>query len=423
MPVMSLPVPCIRGDHGPDLDIFQTTIAPGDLENFLGHDPRGEYWKQLPENLREMYEYLQRKTSSQRRAGTAKYTEDRLGPNRYYIGGYPAISIGMTSPARFETLKDRAPGIDADMGVVHIDLSNRNTRVLLDGLARVSGVLDVYDSDPDTYSQGLNFAVTIFAPKEQRGRLTLDELGQLFHDMNFKQTSVTKAHALALDRSDIYTVLTNAVGELPVIKRAGGMEVRASSLGKKSTAIVVQQVLRRFVRGATEGKSVQMDDKSTPNQPHLTAQTREQFKQEIEALLEGFSTRMGDRFLKRDSLHLSSAGWQALGLVFHDIMVRLKGNLTSDERDTILTDFASADWSRFNPDWIPLLGQPELDDSGSPVLDDKGRQRVALGRGGRQTVWAIADYLREKSILGRLLESRASRDDPDSLPQQVAAAA
>jgi hypothetical protein len=418
MPVMSLPVPCIRGEHGPDLNIFQTTIAPGDLEQFLGHDPRGEYWKHLPDDLRHMYEYLQRKTSSQRRAGTAKYTEDRLGPNRYYIGGYPAISVGMTAPARFVTLSDQHPGIDSDMGIVYIDLSNRNTRVLLDGLARVSGVLDVYDHDRYTFSRGLTFGVTLFAPREDRGELTLEELGQLFHDMNFKQTSVTKAHALALDRSDIYTVLTNAIGNLPVIKRAGGMEIRASSLGKKSSAIVVQQVLRRFVRGTTEGKAVQMDDKATPSQPYLSAQTREHFKDEIESLLEGLSARMGERFMRRDSLHLSSAGWQALGLVFHDLIIRLRGNITSDERDTILTDIATIDWSRSNPDWIPLLGQPELDETGKPVVDDEGRQRVALGRGGRQTVWAIADYIRQKSIVGRLLASRAGMEeasDPSTL--------
>ncbi len=70
MPVMSLPVPCIRGEHGPDLNIFQTTIGPADLENFLGHDPRGENWRQLPNDLRNLYEYLQRKTSAQRRSGT-----------------------------------------------------------------------------------------------------------------------------------------------------------------------------------------------------------------------------------------------------------------------------------------------------------------------------------------------------------------
>jgi hypothetical protein len=216
-------------------------------------------------------------------------------------------------------------------------------------------------------------------------------------------------------------VLTNEVGELPVIKRAGGMEVRASSLGKKSTAIVVQQVLRRFVRGATEGKVVQMDDKVAPSEANLTAETRERFKHEIQALLEGLITRMGDRFLKRENLHLSSAGWQAIGLLFHDIIVRLNGNLTADERDTIMTDIASVDWSRFNPDWIPLLGQPELDESGNQVVNDQGRPRVALGRGGRQTVWAIADYVRDRSILGRLLANRASTEESGSSPQRAAA--
>jgi hypothetical protein len=418
---MSLPVPCIRGEHGPDLNIFQTTISPSDLEQFLGHDPRGEYWKQLPDNLREMYEYLQRKTSNQRRIGTAKYTQDRLGPNRYYIGGYPAISVGMTSPARFVSLSERDSTIDPDMGIVYVDLSSRNTRVLLDGLARVSGVLDVYEQDQEKYSQGLTFAVTMFSPKEIRGQLSLEELGQLFHDMNFKQTSVTKAHALALDRSDIYTILTNEVGTLPVIKRAGGMEVRAASLGKKSTAIVVQQVLRRFVRGATEGKAVQMDDKATPGHPHLTAATREPFLKEIEALLEGFSAGMGPRFSQRDSLHLSSAGWQALGLAFHDMLVQLKGNLTTDERDTILTEIAEIDWSRYNPDWIPLLGQPESNEVGNPVTDEQGRPRVALGRGGRQTVWALADYIREKSMLGRLIASRVLVQEAEPQMEQVAA--
>src|SRR5258708_1014828 len=184
MPVMSLPVPCIRGEHGPDLNIFQTTIGPADLENFLGHDPRGENWRQLPNDLRNLYEYLQRKTSAQRRSGTGRYTEERLGPKRFYIGGFPAISIGMTAPAKFASFQEQGhPNIDADVGIVHVDLSSRNVRVLLDGLARVSGVLDKYDVDPESYGRSLTFAVTMFAPKEAKGHLTLVELGQVFHDM------------------------------------------------------------------------------------------------------------------------------------------------------------------------------------------------------------------------------------------------
>lgn len=421
MPVMSLPVPSIRGEHGPDLNIFQTTIAPGELENFLGHDPRGENWKSLPEHLRRLYEYLQRKTSTQRRAGTAKYTEERLGPERFFVGGFPAISIGMTAPARFTPYADQGfSSVDSDVGIVHVDLSSRNVRILLDGLARVSGVLDKYDTDPEKFGRGITFAVTMFAPKEEKGHLSLEELGQLFHDMNFKQTSVTKAHALALDRSDIYTILTNEIGASQVIEDVGGMEIRASSLGKKSTAIVVQQVLRRFVRGACEGKAVQMDDKNSPANPNLTAETRAVFKQEIEDLLGGLTARMGERFRDRESIHLSSAGWQALGLVFNDVVVRLGNSLSPQERDTVLDGIASLDWSRFNPDWIPLLGQPEVSEDGREVTDAAGRKRVALGRGGRQTVWSLAEYMREKTVLGYFLGTRIAslEDEPVSISSE-----
>lgn len=410
MPAMSVPVPCIRGEHGPDLEIFQTTILPGDLQQFLGHDPRAEKWKGMEDQPREMYEYIQRKTSKQRRHGTAQYVEDRLGPDRYTIGAFPAISIGMTQPARFVSLKDRDPTLDADVGIVHIDLSNRNIRILLDGLARVSGMLDKLEEYPEKFSQGVGFAVTIYAPRIERGHLTAEELGQLFHDMNFKQTIVQKAHALALDRSDIYTVVTNEIGSSPVIRSAGGMDVRSASLGKKSTAIVVQQVLRRFVRGACEGKAVQMDDKSTPQRPNLTAATKADMVRDIEELLEGLSRRMGERFGERNSILLSSAGWQALGLIFHDVIVGLKGRLTDDERGTILTELAEIDWSRFNPDWIPLLGQAEIGADGQPVTDGRGRPRVALSRGGRQTVWSLADYMRSHTLLQRLLASRAEAE-------------
>lgn len=414
MPVMSLPVPSIRGEHGPDLNIFQTTIKPGDLENFLGHDPRGENWKLLPEHLRKLYEYLQRKTNTQRRSGTARYTEDRLGPERFYIGGFPAISIGMTAPAKFTSFAEQGfATVDPDVGIVHVDLSSRNVRVLLDGLARVTGVLDNYDESPEKYAEGFTFAVTMFAPKEKKGHLSPEELGQLFHDMNFKQTSVTKAHAIALDQSDVYTLLTNQVGSLPVINNAGGMEIRASSLGKKSTAIVVQQVLRRFVRGACEGKAVQMDDKNTPAKPNLTATTREYFRNEIEVMLAGISARMGDRFKDRESIHLSSAGWQAVGLIFHDVIVGLRGRLSAVERDSILGAIADIDWTRYNPDWIPLLGQPEIDKDGREVTDEIGRKRVALSRGGRQTVWALAEYMRAKSNLGPLLGARSEPNEND----------
>ena len=60
--------------------------------------------------------------------------------------------------------------------------------------------------------------------------------------------------AIALDHSDLYIALANRIGSSETIKQAGGMEMKAASAGKNSTAIVVQQDLLRFVRAATEGE-------------------------------------------------------------------------------------------------------------------------------------------------------------------------
>jgi hypothetical protein len=77
----------------------------------------------------------------------------------------------------------------------------------------------------------------------------------------------------------------------------------------------------------------------------------------------------------------------------------------------VLEAIADIDWSRYNPDWIPLLGQPEVDSDGREVTDERGRKRVALSRGGRQTVWALADYMRERSILASRLAQLGSGEE------------
>ena len=146
--------------------------------------------------------------------------------------------------------------------------------------------------------------------------------------MNFMQTSVTKALALALDRSDILYRIDERhrrVAGDQACRRDGDTRIEPR---QESTAIVVQQVLRRFVRGATEGKAVQMDDKRRRASRTSPRRAENSSRMKIESLLEGLSTRMGERFLQRESLHLSSVGWQALGLIFHEMIIRLRGNLT-----------------------------------------------------------------------------------------------
>ena len=75
--------------------------------------------------------------------------------------------------------------------------------------------------------------------------LSWKEMGQLFHDFNFRVQPVSKQHAVALDNSDLYIALTNKLAERPVFVNNGGVAERAASLGKKSTELVVQTVLVR----------------------------------------------------------------------------------------------------------------------------------------------------------------------------------
>jgi len=187
-----------------------------------------------------------------------------------------------------------------------------------------------------------------------------------------------------------------------VLKQYGGMDVRASSLGKNSKAIVVQQVLLRFVRGACEGAAFQVSNHATTTNPSLTLETYPILAQKIETYFEALSTKMGrDRFADRDALHVTSPGWQVLGLVFHDLYVRL--NASPSTLDSVLQRLASIDWSRFNPDWLACLGEPEVDKkTGLPIEDNQGRSRVKVTRLGSAGIYRLRDYVYDKTGLSLL---------------------
>src|SRR5437016_4716857 len=110
MSFFKLPVPCIRGQFGQNvLECFQTILPPSEVTNILGHDPRSKGWRQLRPELREIYEYLQRKTDTDRREGTARYITDRFAPGAIFEGAFPAISIGMIKPQDFEPYDPKNP--------------------------------------------------------------------------------------------------------------------------------------------------------------------------------------------------------------------------------------------------------------------------------------------------------------------------
>ena len=125
------------------------------------------------------------------------YIEERFGVDRITVGAFPSVSIGVQNPIEFEEFAG-VPGA----GHMHFDLSQRNRRVALDGLARMSAALELQDraEDPNLPNDvraelkklvdGFTLPVVFFAPLPGEQPLSLEELQQLFHDFNFKATPV-----------------------------------------------------------------------------------------------------------------------------------------------------------------------------------------------------------------------------------------
>ncbi len=403
---LKLPIRAIQGFCGNRLATYATQLKPRDIIALLGHDPRSKNWRNLPTNTREIYEHLQRKTAKSRRDSIAGYIEERFSQDAITIGAFPAISVGFVEALDF-SMDDHESAI----GTLKIDISLSTARVMLDGLGRVTGALDLIDEEKGDVLENFVFPVTIFAPRPGERPLSYDELGQLFHDMNFKVQPVAKSHAVALDTSDLYISLANRLGDIPIIFDNGGVAKRAASLGKKSTELVVQTVLVRFVRGALEGRSFQESNMATVESPNLNRQNFTSAQLSVENFLSAFGVAMGPRFKDKDkeSLHLTSPGWQALGVLHHDLKYKL--GLSDEEVQDYAKQAAALDWTRYNPAWIPMLGSPEIDKvTGKQIVDAEGRPRVAISGAGRSNVQNILDYLRTN--LG--ISDRISRALPDT---------
>lgn len=392
------PIACVQGRFADHLVTYSTQVAPGDIINLLGHDPRGKNWGRLPIELREIYQYLQRKTSKDRRESIAGYIDERFGTDPLTIGAFPAISIALSNPAEFVPYDSEGKRIPQAVGELMVDLSVNTKRILIDGLGRVTGALDLIDEGRLEAVANFLFPVTIFAPlPDSKHELSWRQLGQLFHDFNYRVHPVSRQHAIALDASDLYIVLANKLGDAWFIKEHGGVAVRAASLGKKSTELVVQSVLVRAVRGACEGRQFQESNLAHLENGNLNRDTMLTVKSSLEDFFGGLAGRMGDRWAEHNSIHLAAPGWQALGVVHHDLVYRL--NMGEADRNRVLDRIAAIDWSRFNADWIQAgLGVAEIDKAtGEPIKDGKGRTKIALTGAGRSNVQRVLDYVRAKA--------------------------
>ena len=106
---------------------------------------------------------------------------------------------------------------------------------------------------------------------------------------------------------------------------------------------------------------------------------------------------MGDRFTAPTSIHLTRLGWEAVGMIAHEAVI--KSRLTEPQLEQCIAALGEVDWSRTNRDWFGMIGIAEQDEDGSPMLDEQGRERVIIigGKGDQGLKKAIA-YLRRRAL-------------------------
>ena len=335
---LAIPIPAVQGQFGDRVRTYVTQVAALDLVRVLEHDPRPQQHKHLLE-VKEMYDEIQRALTPARRNSVSTYVESRLQRNQ--IAGFPAISIGATEAPRFTPYNADEPGAGT------LRLSGLGSKALLDGLGRAGGTLDIKDHPGGLdYLKKISFPVTFFAPAEGHS-FTVQELAILFADFNYRVNPVPPRLAMLHDVSDLYIAMTREIANAHFIADFGGMEYRAASLGKKSTAIVVQQTMVRVVRGAIEGRAAQESNVEYVPNAKLTDSS---FRSELTALatfFNGIADEMGARWRDRSSMHLSSPAWQAMGLICYD--VNHGGlSLTPSELSKVQSEIARFDWSREN---------------------------------------------------------------------------
>lgn len=367
---LTVQIAAVQGAYGPRLATYSTQISPRSLEAFLGHDPRSRFWKKLDPELEQIYMQLQRTTTNDRLRAIQAYIRKRFSHLAVILGAFPAISVAVKRHLRFEPFDDsKVQGA----GTLHLDMSKSNSRLVLDGLARVSGVIELVELANDealseAERKSLNelidqfwLPLVIFAPRQADRPLELKELKQLFADFNYKQMSISPTMAMNHDSSDIYVEATRRLAERTAIATNGGMETKAASLGAKSTALVVLQHLVRFVRGAAEGDTfaeaktnVDKDEKDR----RLKEANLEEFVANVEHFLGGMAEVMGKtRFTDtKNSIHLTGPGWGALGAIFHDL------DATLEVRDLAAMGrkLGELDWRRDADFWSDVMREKEV---------------------------------------------------------------
>jgi DGQHR domain-containing protein len=420
---LTIRIAAVQGAYGHRLATYSTQIAPRSLEAFLGHDPRSRYWKKLDPELEQIYVPLQRTTTNDRLSAIQAYIRKRFSQVAVILGAFPAVSVAVKRHLRFDPFDD---GSVQGAGTLHLDMSKSNGRIVLDGLARVSGVIELVELANDeslsaeerkTLNELIDqftLPLVIFAPRQKDEQLELKELKQLFADFNYRQMSISPTMAMNHDSSDIYVEATRRLAERAVIKSNGGMETKHASLGAKSTALVVLQHLVRFVRGGAEGDAfaeAKANVDKAEGRRRLSEENLGEFVARAERFLSGMAEVMGSaRFADtKNSIHLTGPGWGALGAIFYD----LDATLNVEDIAVMGRKLGELDWSRNADFWSDVMREKEV----------RGKMTLTFIGGGYESRQAIRRKAHQHLGMWDQLQAKIASIDDDTAIEDPAIAA
>lgn len=410
-----LKLPVTRCEANDKLAYYQTSVQVKDVVPYIlgGQDPRSSNWSRLAPVVQNLYEKLQRKTTKSRREEVERYITNRMAPNAMWIGAFPPIVIGVPTPQEFKPHEDQDNY--ESLGLLRLSNDLNYPNVVIDGLGRLSGLIEISldkDADPTIRDWASKFRVPILLITGNNGHtLSTEEMGQLFFDFNVLGTPVSKGHAIDLDISDPYIIVAGRVGDLKVVRRFGGMDDRATSIGKG--VWTTKSILLKSVRSAAEGPGTWVDHvrDSIPNAWMNTdarkSEVIERFDIVLSALTEQFDSegKLPDYTLLR-----TPVWWTAIGLITNDLFRNYKGaEFTDDMRETFLRRLAKIDWSLGNPEF-GFLGSPVADRDRKtgelkPIpTDSAGRPVITRYHGGSKAYFNLAAFLRRKIGLYEAVE-------------------
>lgn len=343
----------IRSSIKPGLECYLLSVPPARLFGLLGHDPRSQFWKNLPEWLRTIYEQKQRVTLKARIDALDLYIRERLMVDDK-VAAFPPISVCQFEPFVSGAVK---PLDEENDDVVRVNDDNLElTRILIDGLARVTSMNgtrdDLRSTNVDAYHRldQFRFTVALYAPTDHAiGR---DVAGQLFTDFNSYAWAVPTARSIAADQYNPYKQVASLVAASDVLKRHGGLKVGSSNLGKKDTAFTTQLVMAQFAKIAIEGRRGYGTLTRPVSDPLIATTNLPDAAAHIVAFFEGVERKMGmTQFADRTQIWRTAHGLYALAVVIKDI---------SDGRTTLaaaVDGICGINWTWANPDLQRHIGR------------------------------------------------------------------